>query len=155
MLVRQVMTVDVVSVTPDETVQDASARLVEADVDGAPVVDDEGLVVGLLTTDDLLVQETKLHYPTVISLFGAYLELPSAQRRFEEELRRAVGAKVSDVMHTDPVTCAADDTLERVATEMHERKLGRLPVVDGHGRLVGIVARGDILRAVMGDSAAP
>ena len=146
--VRDVMTTDVLSFGPDDPVQEALERLVARDVDGAPVVDDDGQLVGMLTADDLLVQETKLHYPTVISLFGAYLELPSSHRKFEADLRRAVAATVSDVMHGDPVACGLDDTLERVATIMHEEKLGRLPVVED-GRLVGIIARGDILRSIV------
>ena len=148
--VRDVMTADVLTFTPEESVESASSRLVERGVDGAPVVDASGAVVGMLSTDDLLVQETTLHYPTVISLFGAYLELPSSHRRFEEELRKAVGAKVGDVMAKPPVTCGPDDPLERAATLMHEHGVSRLPVVEA-GRLVGIVARGDILRAVMGE----
>ncbi len=148
MLVREVMTAEVVTFTPDETVEVATRRLLERDVDGAPVVDADGLVIGMLSSDDLLVQETQLHYPTVFSLFGAYLELPSSHRRFEAELRRAIAAVVSDVMERDPTTCAPDDTLERAATLMHERKVSRLPVLDGD-RLVGIVARGDLLRALI------
>lgn len=149
MLVRSVMSTDVVSFTPDESVQDATRRLVERGVDAGPVLDAEGRLVGMLSSGDLLVQESKLHYPTVISLFGAYLELPSSHRRFEEDLRRAVGATVGDVMHPDPISCAEDDTLERAATLMHENEVSRLPVTRD-GRLVGIIARGDILRAVMG-----
>ena len=146
-LVRDVMTTDVLTFRPDDTVDVATSRLLERDVDGAPVVDDDGRVVGMLGVDDLLVQETQLHYPTVFSLFGAYLELPSSHRRFEAELRRAIAANVRDVMHADPVTCTETDTLEQVATLMHERKLSRLPVVTD-GALVGIVARGDLLRAI-------
>ncbi len=149
MLVRSVMSTDVVSFTPDESVQDATRRLVERGVDAGPVLDAEGRLVGMLSSGDLLVQESKLHYPTVISLFGAYLELPSSHRRFEEDLRRAVGATVGDVMYPDPISCAEDDTLERAATLMHEHEVSRLPVTRD-GRLVGIIARGDILRAVMG-----
>ena len=146
-LVRDVMTTDVLTFRPEDTVEEATRLLLERDVDGAPVVDVEGRVVGLIGTDDLLVQETQLHYPTVFSLFGAYLELPSSHRRFEAELRRPIAAVVRDVMHADPVTCGEDDTLEQVATVMHERGLSRLPVVR-EGLLVGIVARGDLLRAI-------
>lgn len=150
-LVREVMTTDVVTLRPDETIPEATKRLLERDVDGAPVVDADGAVVGMLTADDLLVQETRLHYPTVVSLFGAYLELPSAHRQFEDELRKAVGAKVSEVMSDDPVVVGADETLERAATLMHEQRHSRLPVIED-GRLVGIIARGDVLRAVLGTS---
>ena len=146
-LVRHVMTTDVVAFTPDETIGDATRRLMERGVDGGPVLDGSGRLVGMLTTDDLLVQDTRLHYPTVVSLFGAYLELPTSHRRFEEELRRAVAAKVTDAMEEDTVSCAPDDTLERAATLMHEHQVSRLPVLE-EGRLVGVVARGDILRAI-------
>lgn len=147
--VRAVMTTDVLTFAPQDGVQDAYDRLAKRGVDGGPVVDAEGTVVGMLTTDDLLVQETRLHYPTVVSLFGAYLELPSSHRKFEQELRKAVGATVADVMTADVATCAPDDVLERAATLMHDHEVSRLPVTEG-GKLVGIVARGDILRAVMG-----
>ena len=148
-LVRDVMTTDVLTFSSDETVTDAYARLSARGVDGGPVVDDDGRVIGMLTTDDLLVQETRLHYPTVVSLFGAYLELPSSHRHFEEDLRRAVAATVGDAMHTKVITCAEDDTLDRAATLMHDHHVSRLPVTRD-GRLVGIIARGDVLRAVMG-----
>ncbi len=146
--VREVMTTDVVTFSPDQPVQEALKRLVERDVDGGPVVDGNGRVVGMLSASDLLVQESKLHYPTVISLFGAYLELPSSHRQFEEDLRRAVGATVAEVMHEDPITCALDATLEDAATLMHSNEVSRVPVLDD-GRLVGIVARGDVLRAMV------
>jgi CBS domain-containing protein len=148
-LVRDVMTTDVLTFRPEDTVQEAYDRLVARGVDGGPVVDEDGGVVGMLSTDDLLVQETKLHYPTVVSLFGAYLELPSAHRKFEQELRKAVGANVADVMTEHVEACSPDDTLERAATLMHEHEVSRVPVTSG-GKLVGLVARGDILRAVMG-----
>ena len=146
--VRSVMTTDVVSFTADEPIRDATMRLLDRGVDGGPVLDGDRHVIGMLTTDDLLVQETRLHYPTVISLFGAYLELPGSHRHFEEELRRAVGATVGEVMERDVVTCSEDDTLERAATLMHERKVSRLPVVRG-GVLAGIIGRSDIIRAIV------
>ncbi len=149
------MTVDVLTFSPDDTVDDAIRRLVDRGVDGAPVLDGDGKVVGLLTTDDLIVSETQLHLPTVLSIFGGTIELPGSQRRFEEELQRAVGSKVGDLMHDDPPTCGPDDTIEEAATRMHDHHAGRLPVVDDAGRLVGIVARGDILRSIVADRSAP
>lgn len=147
--VRSVMTTDVLTFGPDEAIGDATRRLLERGVDGGPVVADDGRVVGMLTTDDLLVQETRLHYPTVISLFGAYLELPSSHRQFEDDLRRAVGATVGEVMEGDEiVTCGPDDSLERAATLMHEHHVSRLPVIED-GALVGIIGRTDIIRALI------
>ena len=147
-LVSQVMSTDVVSFDPGEPIQEAMRRLVEREVDGGPVVDGSGKVVGMLTSDDLIVQDARLHYPTVITLLGATIELPGAHKHFEDELHKAVGMTVSEVMSEDVVACGPDDTVEDVATLLHERHLSRLPVVDG-GKLVGIIARGDILRAIV------
>ncbi|MBX3313388.1 MAG: CBS domain-containing protein [Actinobacteria bacterium] len=146
------MTTDVLTFGPDDNVADAMRTLVDRSIDGAPVVAADGTVVGMLSTGDLIVQESKLHFPTVISLLGATLELPSAQRQFDDDLRRALGSTVAEVMHRDPVTVAADDTVERAATLMHDHDVSRLPVV-GDGGLAGIVARVDILRAIIRDDA--
>lgn len=148
------MTTDVLTFRPDDNVGDAMASLVDRGVDAAPVVDDAGAVVGIISTGDLIVQETNLHVPTVISLFGASIELPSSKRHFEEDLRRALGATVGDVMTGDPVTIAPDATVEDAATTMHDERVSRLPVV-ADGALVGIVSRTDILRSIISDDAAP
>jgi len=146
--VRQVMTTDVVSFRPEESVESAARRLAERRLGGGPVIDAEGHVVGLLEDDDLIVQDARLHLPTVITVLGAYIELPSSQRHFEEDLRKAVGATVGDVMDVHAPTCSEDDTLEQVATIMHDRSASRLPVVRA-GKLVGIISRGDIVRALV------
>ena len=150
--ISSVMTTEVVTFAPTDQVADAMERLVAAGIDGAPVVDEDGRVVGMLSTGDLIVQDAELHIPTVISLFGASIELPASKRHFEEDLRKALGATVGDVMASDPVTVAPDDLLETAATRLHDHDVSRLPVV-ADGALVGIVARTDILRAIMSDGA--
>ena len=146
--VRDVMTTEVVTFTPETTIEAAMTGLVEAGVDGAPVVDAAGTVVGVLSTDDLIVQDTRLHGPTVISILGAYIELPKWRKDFEEEFHKAAGSTVGEVMEDDPVTVGPDDTVETAATLMHDKDVSRLPVVEG-GRLVGVIARGDVLRAIV------
>lgn len=146
--VRDVMTTDVVTFKPDTPIDEAMRSMVEAGVDGAPVVDASGAVVGVLSTDDLIVQDTRLHGPTVISILGAYIELPKWRKDFEEEFHKAAGSTVGEVMEDDPVTVTSGDTIETAATLMHDRDVSRLPVVDG-GRLVGVIARGDVLRAIV------
>ncbi len=150
LLVRQVMTTDVLTFQPGDPIDDAARALSARNIGGAPIVDEEGHVLGLLEDDDLIVQESRLHFPTVISVLGAYIELPSSLAHFEADLRKAVGSTVDDVMDPNPRTCGPDDTLEHVATVMHEHDLSRLPVVSD-GRLVGIVSRGDLVRAIVSD----
>ena len=150
--VSEVMTTDVLTFGPDDNVAEAMQILVERGVDGAPVVDAEGAVVGMLSTADLIVQESRLHFPTVISILGATLELPSSKRHFDDDLRRVLGSTVRAVMQADPITIGVDDTVEEAATLMHDHDVSRLPVVGDRG-LVGIVARVDILRGILREDA--
>jgi CBS domain-containing protein len=143
--VADAMTADVLALRPSDGIEDAIRALSDRGVGGAPVVDEDGAVVGMLEDDDLIVEESRLHLPTVINILGAYIELPSSEKKFHKELKKAVGATVADVMTPDPPMVGLDDTLESVATILHEKKLSRVPVVSG-GKLVGIVSRGDIVR---------
>ena len=143
--VREVMTGDVVTLRPDQPVQEAADVLAGKQIGAAPVVDDSGKVVGLLRDEDLIVSEARLHVPTVISFLGADLVLPSSLHRFEHELKKAAGATAADVMITEFPTAKPDDTLDGLEAEMHDRDITHVPVLDG-GKLVGIVARGDLVR---------
>jgi len=144
--VREIMTTDVLTFGPDDGVEDAMRTLIDRGIDAAPVVDGDGRVVGVLSNGDLVVQESELHFPTVIAILGGTFEV--GRKHFEEELRRALGSKVSEVMSTKPIVCDVDDTIEHAATLMHEKDISRVPVVDDD-RLVGIVSRNDVLRAIL------
>jgi CBS domain-containing protein len=143
--VREVMTGDVVTLRPDQTVEEAADVLAGKAIGAAPVVDPEGKLVGLLRDEDLIVSEARLHVPTVITFLGADLVLPSSLHRFEHELKKAAGGTVAEVMITEFPTVKPDDTLDGLAAQMHDRDVTHVPVVDGD-KLVGIVARGDLVR---------
>jgi len=153
--VSSIMTTEVVSLPVDQPIKDAMQVLVDKGIDGAPVVDDGGKVVGMLSTGDLIVQDARLHGPTAISILGAYIELPGSRHRFEEDFEKAASATVGDSMDDEPVTISADETVETAATLMHDEDVSRIPVIDGAGLLVGIVARGDILRSIVEDFGSP
>lgn len=146
MLVRDIMKKDVKTVRPETTVQEAAQLLAEAEYTGLPVTDDKGRLLGMVTEADLLARARGLNVPKFFPFIGGivYLESP---RKFEEQLRKATGVLVSDVMTKDVLTVKEDDTVQRVATLMVERKINRVPVVDDEG-LIGIVTRDDIIRAV-------
>jgi len=146
--ISEIMITALVTVAPDDGVEVAMRALVDHDVDAAPVVDAGGAVVGLLSNSDLIVRESRLHFPTLLSFLGASIEI--GHKRFEEDLTNVLSSKVADVMTVDPVTCADTDSIEDVATLMHDHDIGQVPVVSG-GRLVGVVSRNDVLRAILNE----
>ncbi len=147
--VRDVMTTEVISFTPDQNVQEAMTRLLDAGVDAGPVVNDRNEVVGMLSTGDLIVEEARVHFPTVVNFLGVNVTLPFNERKLDETMEKALGALVGEVMTDRPHVVGPDDTVEDAATIMHDNDFSRLPVVDGDGRLVGLLARGDIVRAIV------
>jgi len=146
--VSELMTTEVLTFSPADDVRDAMRSLLRRDVDGAPVVED-GVVVGMLSTADLIVEEARVHLPTVITLLGAYLELPSSKKRFDADMEKALGSTVGEVMTSGARTIGPDATVEEAATIMHEEAVDRIVVLDGAGSLVGIIARGDIVREIV------
>jgi len=153
--VTDIMTTDVVSFTGDETVEVAMRRLVDAGVDAGPVVDGEGRVVGILSTGDLVVEEARLHFPTIVNFLGVNVTLPFDKKSLDESVAKALGSTVAEVMTADPECVLVGATVQDAATLLHDHNVSRLPVVDDDRRLVGIVARGDIVRAIISESDRP
>ncbi len=143
---RDIMVTDVLTVSPDAAVKDIARLFSERKIGGAPVVDENGKLVGIVTDGDLIMQDVKIHFPHYISLLDGFILLGST-RKFEEQLRKAVGAKIEDVMTRDVATIDPDISIEDVATLMVERNVSRLPVVEGE-KLVGLVSRGDIVKSL-------
>jgi CBS domain-containing protein len=144
--VRDVMTTTVITTTPDTTFEAAADLLAEHKIGAVPVVDASGTLVGLLRDEDLIVSEANLHAPTWFNFLGAEFPLPSENKRFEAELKRMTAANVQELMATEYQTATPNETLADVATKMHDADVTHMPVIDGDGKLVGIIARGDIVR---------
>jgi CBS domain-containing protein len=148
--VREIMTPNPVTVRADTPIGVAAELLAQHRFGALPVVDEDGRFVGLLRDDDLIVQESQLHIPTTYQLLGAVFELPWEKHRFEEDLKKFAGNVVRDVMEDEPITVGPDDSVEEVATRMHESGVTHVPVVDGD-KVVGIVARGDLVLLLVRD----
>jgi CBS domain-containing protein len=146
--VRDVMTTPVVTLRADEKVEYAADVLAEKNVGALPVVDENGRLLGILRDDDLIASEARVHVPTFINFLGLGMAFPGEMKHLEKELKKIAGATVGDVMQTDPPTVRPDDTLEDVATLMHDRGVNSVPVVDADNKVVGIVARADVVRFI-------
>lgn len=149
----EVMTRDVVSFTADTTVEEAVQALGTRAISGAPVVDSDGRLIGLLEDSDLIVSQARIHAPSAIEILGAYIPLPSSLDRFREEVTHAMASTVGEMMRVDPPAVGSDATLEDIATLMTDHDVSRIPVVDADRRVVGIVSRGDLILAMGRDSA--
>jgi CBS domain-containing protein len=146
--VAEVMSRDPILARPDQPLKEAIQILADRRISGLPVVDDTGKLVGIISETDLMWQETDVTPPAYIMLLDSviYLENPG---RYERDLHKALGQTVGEVMSSEPVITITPDKLVKDAAKlMHERHINRLPVLDNTGKLVGILTRGDIVRAM-------
>lgn len=128
MLVKDVMSKDLVVCTPQDSVVKAAKLMKAADVGAIPVVEDrsDSRLIGIVTDRDIAIQ-------------------------IVAEGRNPTQVKVDEVMSRDLATVKPDDELERAAEVMQARQVRRVPVVDENGVLIGMIAQADIV-AESGDA---
>jgi CBS domain-containing protein len=110
------------------------------------VVDEAGALYGIVTENDLISRNKRLHIPTVVSFLDAAIYLESS-KKFEQEVKRLTATKVSDICVRKVVTIAEEATVVDIATIMAEKKVSLIPVVKS-GKVVGIVGKRDVVKAV-------
>ena len=142
MKVEQVMNREPVVVDPDLSYKDLVELLLHRQIGGVVVVDGEGHVVGVVSEADLVSKEA---YggprPRTLSLLADVLS-----GRPEHWLSKAGGWTARSVMSRHVVSCRPDDDVRSAARSMLRERVGRLPVIDDEGTLLGTVSQRDLLR---------
>lgn len=148
MKIKEVMVKDVQGLSPDISVKEAMDILLKRRISGLPVIDKEGRLVGMFTEKNIL----SYLLPSYIEKVGrfVYEENPKAAKKKLSELCQI---KISQLMRKDVITATEDVALCEAARIMLTQKARRLPVVDKEGKVVGIIAREDILRAMNKEAA--
>lgn len=150
MNVADVMTSPVITVAPTTAIAEAARLMLEHRVSGLPVVDPDGAVLGIVTEGDLLRRaETGTEHRR-----PRWLEFLTTAGRLAEDYTRAHARKVSEVMSANVISVAPKEPLTEIVRLMEQHRVKRLPVIDA-GRLVGIVSRANLVRALVQSFAKP
>jgi CBS domain-containing protein len=143
MKAREIMTTPALSVAPDDSVKMAAQTMVQHRISGLTVVDEHARLVGILSETDLLHRTelgTVAHHKWWLTMFGD-------ADRYARAYAKSHGTVVRDVMSRQVVTVEADTDLAAVARALDDQKIKRVPVME-HGRLVGMITRGDLVRVL-------
>lgn len=147
MLVKEIMSDKPITVTGSMEIIEAARLLLDNRINGVPVVDEKGKLVGILCQSDIIAQQKKLPVPSLFSFLDGYISL-SSMKHLEKEVRKIAATAVADAMTPNPVTVGPDSSIETVAALMVDHNFHTLPVVD-KGLLVGVVGKEDILRTLL------
>ncbi len=141
-----IMTTEVIAVKKDTNLKILAKILYENNINGVPVVDDNGLLIGIICESDLINKNRKLHIPTVVAIFDAvlYLERPN---KFNQEIQRINATTVEDLYTKEVITVDEKTPIDEIATLMTKKRIYTIPVMDGD-RLIGIIGKADLIRTI-------
>ncbi len=143
MKARDIMTTNVVTLSPDTPIQEIARTFRRLGITGAPVVD-SGKVIGIVTEIDLIARHARPNYPLYLPLLDAKIPL-GGQREYRALVRRILATTAREIMTVPVKTVDADAGLEEVATLMVESKANPIPVLS-EGKLVGIIGHTDLIQ---------
>ncbi len=145
--VGEVMSAPVLTVTAETPLQDAVSLLNDHHVSGLPVVDGEGVLIGELTEQDLMVRESGVDVGPYVMLLDSVIYLRNPLN-WDRQVHQVLGNSVGDLMHRDSHCCEVSLPLPKAASMLHEKGTQRLIVVDAQRHPVGVLTRGDVVRAL-------
>ena len=142
-----IMTTEVITVKKETSLKELAEILYKNRINGVPVVDDEGLLIGIICESDLVRKDKKLHIPTVVALFDVVFYLESS-KNIEKEIKQINATTVEELFTRKVVTVDEKTPIDEIATIMTQKKIYTIPVMDGN-RMVGIIGKGDVIRTLL------
>ena len=148
--VKDIMTKELITVSPETEIIQATKLLLENRINGIPVTDETGKLVGILCQSDLIAQQKKLPIPSFFTFLDGLITLTS-MKQIEKQVQKIAAITVGQAMTPNPVTVQTDTDIQKVAALMVDKNFHTIPVVD-KGTLVGIVGKEDILKTLIPES---
>jgi CBS domain-containing protein len=147
--VKDIMTKELITVSPETEIVNAAKILLEKRINGLPVIDASGRLVGVLCQSDLVAQQKSIPIPSVFTLMESYIPLTPI-KRIDKEVEKIAALTVKQAMTPSPVTVGPETDIADVAKLMVDKKYHTLPVMEGD-KVVGIVGKEDVLKTLLSE----
>ena len=146
-LVRDVMTKKVISVSSDTSIFEAAKIISEHNFDGLPVIDENNHLIGIVTEYDLMTRTSTVDVSFMEKILNDVYGKKNDQASNEVDAKEISALKVSDIMNKEPLTLRDDSKFEDViAVFVAHHRVNPIPIVNSDNQVVGIISRFDILR---------
>jgi CBS domain-containing protein len=146
MLVKDLMTTNVTTVTPDTKVSEVAEILHKNHFSGLPVVNAEGRVIGTISERDFITADSGLYLPTYIKLLAGMDYVQGAKKDLPHVVQQIVNSTAKDIMNQDVPFARPETTLEQLAAMFAIKRANPIPVTDNNNQLLGIISRSDLIK---------
>ncbi len=149
MLIKEIMSKNVISVKADTKVGEISQLLTKHGIHGVPVVDNNGLILGIITESDFFIKDIpNLYLPSYIDFLMNVKFAHKIKSKEKNNINKLLDAKAEDIMTKDCILISAGDPIEDLINIFRSKHLSTIPVVDNNRKVIGIVTLADIIKLV-------
>lgn len=144
---KDIMEKNIITLSPDTEISKAVEILLKNHINGVPVVNADGELMGILCQSDLIFQQKDIPIPPIFAILDSVFPL-SSSKSLEDQFQKMAATKVSQAMVKKVATVTPDTSVSEIAGLMVEKHFHTLPVVEGK-KLVGIIGKEDVLKTLM------
>jgi CBS domain-containing protein len=145
---REIMSSPAITVTSETPIRDLARLMLEKQISGVPVVNQDGELVGIVTELDLITRNAPLHQPSYLAALSGLIPANLQQyRQYRQQLRQVLAASVEELMSPASSVASPTSNLEELMVAMSHPEITLLPVVE-NGQVVGVVTRTDLVRQI-------
>ena len=148
-LVKDVMTKNVITVNKDTTVEELSELLLKNNITGAPVVDKDGKLIGMVTDADIITEDIEPIFPLYFDPLIVSFAFMENFEKYKKDIKDYLEIKVEDIMTRRVKTVKENTSVSDAVKILVKDRINRIPVVDDENKVIGIVARADILKSML------
>ena len=148
---KDIMTKKVITASRETTIGELSRILIQNNISGVPVVDKDGILVGMATDADIITEDLEPIFPIYFDpLIISYAFMDNFEK-FEKSMKEYLATPVAEIMVKRVKTVRQDTPVSEVARIMVKDRINRIPVVDESNKVTGIISRADILKSMIGE----
>lgn len=142
-----IMTRNVIALNEEDEIKKAADIFLKSKINAIPVTDKDGRLSGIVSETDLVYQESNLHIPTLFTIFDSIFYL-GGSKHFKEDVDKITATKIKDIMNKDVFYAKESADIYSLATIMADKKYYSIPIVDELKKIIGVVSRYDIIKAM-------
>ena len=151
-LVKDVMTKEVITASKNTSVGELSRILLKNNITGVPVVDEDGVLQGMVTDADIITEDIEPIFPLFFDpLIVSYAFMENFEK-YKKDIKDYLNIKVEEIMTRRVKTVKKDTTVSDTVKILVKDRINRIPVIDENNKVIGIVARADILKSMLSDA---